>query len=410
MAKRAKVDVEEVLTASVPTKDISAMLKLLRKTTNSVSAEESPYNKVSHYVDTGSYAMNYLISGDFFKGIPAGKVVLISGETGTLKTIQALRLAANALNHNNYDMIFYIDTEGGAPYDTLKHMGCDPAKVEHVLAENVEDATVKIMAVYNNIKKIKEQYPEFRALLICDSIGGLNAQKFQNDVDAGVQKVDQGNRARLINALVRGCTIPALTTDCTIIFINHIYEGPTGPFAVSKIKDQGGGKGLQYLASISIQCTKLLQKNAAIKMRGEDADRSVESFYSGSVFKFFSVKNRLIRPFLEVPVYVDFASGFGGMKYLGIVGLAKKYGYVADGKPGCYEILIGSHKGEQIKRGVLISSESDEIWKTFINELNEKASADANYGADQPKDEDLEIAVENVDDMEKNSLQLADVD
>lgn len=411
MARKAQeTEVTPAKHNGVPAKFMAEMLKDLRKTTESVSAEDSPYNKVSHYIDTGDLALNYVMSGDFFKGLPAGRVILITGETGTLKTIQALKLAANALNNHNYDIVFYIDTEGGAPYETLKKMGCDPTKVEHILAANVEDATVKIITTYNKIDEIKKTYPAFRALLICDSIGGLNAMKFMNDVEAGQQKQDQGNRARLINAMIRGCTIPALKTDCSIIFVNHIYEGPTNSFGgISKIQTQGGGKGIQYLASIALQCTKLLQKNVNIKAAATnkdiEADRSVEAFYSGSVFKFFSVKNRLIRQFLEVPVYVNFSSGFGAMKYLGIVGLAKKYGYLEDGKAGCYLVKTGSFAGQNIKRVELISEKSKDVWDTFIHELNAKASADAAYGADRPADEDLANAAETVDDTEDIQLE-----
>lgn len=36
------------------------------------------------WVDTGNYALNYLISGGFRKGIPMGKVTTLAGESGCL--------------------------------------------------------------------------------------------------------------------------------------------------------------------------------------------------------------------------------------------------------------------------------------------------------------------------------------
>ena len=43
--------------------------------------------------------------------------------------------------------------------------------------ENIEDATVKILSSYVDIEKYQEKNPDFKVLLIVDSIGALNASK-----------------------------------------------------------------------------------------------------------------------------------------------------------------------------------------------------------------------------------------
>lgn len=42
--------------------------------------ESSIYSNIEEYIDTGSYAMNRLISGSIFGGIPSGRVIAFAGE------------------------------------------------------------------------------------------------------------------------------------------------------------------------------------------------------------------------------------------------------------------------------------------------------------------------------------------
>jgi hypothetical protein len=43
------------------------------------------------WVSTGNYTLNYLISGDFNKGIPLGRVTMFAGESGSGKSYNVCR-------------------------------------------------------------------------------------------------------------------------------------------------------------------------------------------------------------------------------------------------------------------------------------------------------------------------------
>ena len=45
------------------------------------------------WIDTGNYALNRLISGDYAKGVPLSKVTMFAGETGSGKSL----IAANVM-------------------------------------------------------------------------------------------------------------------------------------------------------------------------------------------------------------------------------------------------------------------------------------------------------------------------
>ena len=85
----------------------------------------------------------------------------------------------------------------------------------------------------------------------------------------------------MINNLMKAITIPALKTDTTMIVLNHVYQDPSAMFA-SKIQKQGGGLGLQYMGTINVQCTRVLEK---------DDTKDKDAFYSGTNLNFFTVKN-----------------------------------------------------------------------------------------------------------------------
>lgn len=61
--------------------DISKFRKSLTKNITGIS---TGFNDPDTWISTGSYGLNYLISGDFYKGIPMGKFTVFAGESGCL--------------------------------------------------------------------------------------------------------------------------------------------------------------------------------------------------------------------------------------------------------------------------------------------------------------------------------------
>ncbi len=176
----------------VKPKNVSSFLNALRKNTGSTSFKDSKYASPNHFIDTGNFALNRICSGSVFKGIPSGIIVMISGSQQSSKTLQACTLARNAQQKNNYDAILWFDAEGGAPLKMLENVGVDTDKVEHILCRSIEDTTVKILAAYNNILEFQKSNPDFRCLMILDSIGALTSFKVLNDAANNKVAQDMG--------------------------------------------------------------------------------------------------------------------------------------------------------------------------------------------------------------------------
>ena len=55
-----------------------------RKELKNLDKVSEGFHDPKYWVSTGSFALNYMISGDFQKGIPMGKVSLFAGQSGCL--------------------------------------------------------------------------------------------------------------------------------------------------------------------------------------------------------------------------------------------------------------------------------------------------------------------------------------
>lgn len=61
--------------------DLSKFRKSITKSIDGISIG---FNDPKTWISTGNHALNYLISGDFNRGIPLGKISVFAGESGCL--------------------------------------------------------------------------------------------------------------------------------------------------------------------------------------------------------------------------------------------------------------------------------------------------------------------------------------
>jgi len=84
--------------------------KFRRDITKSIEGMSIGYNDPTDWISTGNFALNYLISGDFNKGIPLGKVTVFAGESGAGKSyICSGNIVKNAQDQGIF--VVLIDSE-----------------------------------------------------------------------------------------------------------------------------------------------------------------------------------------------------------------------------------------------------------------------------------------------------------
>lgn len=372
-------------------------LKAIKKTTGAENLTESTYAEVTEFLDTGSFALNRVLTGDINKGIPVGRISTFYGQSGSGKSLIAANTAALALKNNNVDVVYIFDSEGGTLVDIFKKHNVDMTRVNHIPVASIEQCSVKMLQTYDMLVKARQEYmadpdnnDNVRALCILDSYGALAADKLMNDaINKDKTAMDMGLGPKLKNNMMRGLMMRVVQSNATLIIINHEYQDPGAMYA-SKVHNMAGGLGLQFATHCLVQCEKLLIKSTDTDfMTGLETDDADVGFFKGNKIKFFVVKNRVCKPAYTATVFVDFNTGIA--KYDGLIEDAVRFGYLTEVRGG-YE--CPSYSDKRITYKDLIKKE--EVWNTFIGDFNKKSIETMGYSNTTSKE--LDEIEENIED------------
>ena len=386
------------------------LLKGLRKKNDSKTAAESD-SIVTEFYDTGSYALNRVITGNVHNGIPRGRVSTIYGPSQSGKSLIAAQVVANALKKGQIDGCFWVDSEGGGT-QLLKNFGVDLEKVEYVPVLDAEDACVKLVNIYEQLVQAHNEWDkdpdnndEPKYIVVLDSFGGLASSKVVSDaVDKDKMVADQGMAAKTRNALIRTLMMRVVVSNCSLIVINHEYSNP-GQMYPSKIHNMAGGQGIEYASHVILQASKLLVKDGDTEfLTGKEAEGTHVGAYKGNRMRFFCTKNRVIKPAFEADVYIDFDTGIS--KYDGIIKDAVAYGFIQEVRGG---YIVPTYKDTRVTYRELVSK--DEIWDTFIEKFNEESAKKMAYTSRSEDDlAEIESAVKGAKEKQKQLVVESDDD
>lgn len=185
------------------------------------------FNDPKIWVDTGNYMLNYLISGDFHKGIPLSKVSMFAGASGSGKSlIVSGMLVKHAQDMGIIPVLF--DSENALDEEWLKNFGIDtsPEKILRFQVSMINDVG-KIMSEF--IKDYRANYsdldPEERPcfLFVIDSLGMLLTDTDVDQFNKGDMKGDMGRKPKQLNALVRNLVNQIADLNIGVVCTNHTY-------------------------------------------------------------------------------------------------------------------------------------------------------------------------------------------
>ena len=360
---------------------LNDVLKTIRKSTGSETIDESSYAKVTEFIDSGSFAINRVLTGDIHKGFPVGRISTLFGLSQSGKSLIAAHAVMNALKNNQVDVVYIFDSEGGTLVDFFKKEGVDLKKSNHIPVASIEQCSVKMLQVYDELVKARQEYLEdpdnndnIRALCVLDSYGALAADKLVNDaVNKDKTAMDMGLGAKLKNNMMRGLMMRVVMSNATLLVINHAYQDPGAMFA-SKIQNMAGGKGIEFASHVILQCEKVFVKSTDTEfLTGLESSNDNVGFYKGNKLKFFTVKNRICKPMFTAQVYLDFTSGIS--KYDGLIEDAVKLGFLQEVRGG---YICDSYK-QQTRITYKELVKNDKIWETFLENFNDKSKEIMEY-------------------------------
>lgn len=293
--------------------DVSKFRKTITKSIDGISLG---FRDPDTWVSTGNYTLNYLISGDFNKGIPLGKVTVFAGESGSGKSFLCSgNLIRNAQQQGIYCIL--IDTENALDESWLHALEVDTS----------EDKLLKLnMAMIDDVAKmISEFVKEYKTLsvddrpkvlFILDSLGMLLTPTDVNQFEAGDLKGDMGRKPKALTALVRNCVNMFGDLNIGLVATNHTYASQDMFDPDDKIS---GGQGVVYASSIVVAMKKLKLK--------EDEDGNKISEVRGIRAACKIMKTRYSKPFESVQIKIPYETGMN--VYSGLVDMFEAKGLLA---------------------------------------------------------------------------------
>jgi len=293
--------------------------KFRKSITKSIEGLSIGFNDPTDWVSTGNFALNYLISGEFNRGIPLGKVTVFAGESGAGKSyICSGNLVKAAQAQGIYPIL--IDTENALDEDWLKALGVDTSedkllKLNMAMIDDVAKTITEFVAEYKTMPE--ETRP--KVLFVLDSLGMLLTPTDVNQFQAGDMKGDMGRKPKALTALVRNCVNMFGSLNIGLVATNHTYASQDMFDPDDKIS---GGQGFIYASSIVVAMKKMKLK--------EDEDGNKISEVKGIRAGCKIMKTRYAKPFESVQVKIPYETGMN--PYSGLTdlfegkGLLKKEG------------------------------------------------------------------------------------
>ncbi|MDD4110003.1 MAG: hypothetical protein PHS54_00455 [Clostridia bacterium] len=352
---------------------------------------ESALSIVDEWTDTGSYALNAIVSGSCYKGVQNGRVIGFVGPSGCGKTLITQKIVANHLKKDPTNIAIVFDSEIAVDAQTVKNLGGDPTRIKHYPVNTVNSTRNQILKILNNIIDLGLQK---RIMIVIDSLGNLAGGKEVADAEKGKDAADMGLRAKDIKGLLRIITIPAAVAKTTVLFTNHTYADPAAMYP-SAVENQSGGEGPIYLASLIVQLGFKREKNE--KDYVDEEIISIAKSVGGITMHALTTKNRFIPQMLTTDIYLNFKSGLD--RYSGLFEIAKSLNVFQGGtKYSCNGIELGFRKefekNPEVWENILLPVIEPLINKEFL--YHSEADALAHELEILKKEKEIENNVDNI--------------
>ena len=244
------------------------------------------FHDPTDWVSTGNHSLNYLISGDFHKGVPMGKVTVFAGESGAGKSYFASGNIVKAAQEQGIFVVL-IDSENALDETWLQALGVDTGedKLLKLSMSMIDDVAKTISSFMKDYKAMSDEERP-KVLFVIDSLGMLLTPTDVDQFEAGNMKGDLGRKPKALTALVRNTVNMIGSYNVGMVCTNHTYASQDMFDPDDKIS---GGQGFIYASSIVIAMRKLKLK--------EDEDGNKISDVMGIRAACKVMKTRYAKPF-----------------------------------------------------------------------------------------------------------------
>ena len=207
----------------------------------------SEEGQVFGFVDSGSYALNKIISGDYNGGFPIGGITEIYGESSTAKTVFLTHAFKGAQEQGYYTVM--VDNEHAYSPSFAKILGVDSEKLIYTMPETME-------ACFETIEKailaIREKDKDTPIVVGYDSIGVSPTRKEMEGDLGNNSEIAGALRAKVAGQCLRRINPLLRKHKAALIIINQVRSKVGLVFGDPRTK-AGGGKALLYYCAVSLE-------------------------------------------------------------------------------------------------------------------------------------------------------------
>lgn len=353
--------------------------KFKKGITKSIPGISTGFNDPKTWIDTGSYLLNYMVSGDWYKGIPLeGKMTTFAGESGSAKSyIVSGNMIKNAQDQGIF--VLLIDTENALDEDWLKKLNVDTSE-DKLLKVNLAKIDDMGQLVTEFIEDYRSNYSEVpleqrpKVMIVIDSYGMLLSKNEVAQAAKGDMKGDLGSKQKALRSFARIALASIATENIGIMGTNHTYKSQD---MFNPDDTISGGEGIIYSSSIIVALNKLKLK--------EDENGEKSSTVNGIRAKCCVRKTRYTKPFQIGEIKIPYFSGMD--KYSGVFDFMEQNN-------------IFTKVGNRYKYvSPVDNTEYIEFRKNYTNEMLDKAMKEFHHFVKFTQDE---IDKANVDDAKEN--------
>lgn len=289
-----------------------SFLKDFNKKLNKMESIVTDFGPPKFWYSTGNLALNKVISGSFTKGIPQGRITCLAGPSGAGKSFILSNIVKNAQAQGAF--ILMLDSEHALDVGYLKKIGVDVSDNKFLYA-GVTTFSDVVKVVSEFITDYEKAYgrdnPDSPPVVIAlDSIDMLITDSENDHFQSGVQKGDQGQRAKQSKHMLRTLVSRIKRNPMSFLITHQVYPNA----------DLMNGQGLWIVNNaIRYSASQIMLIVPAKLKEGGDV--------VGVRMKVETYKSRFAQVGTKVEVEVPYSSGMN--PYSGFLDMMEDMGVVS---------------------------------------------------------------------------------
>lgn len=401
---------------------MSQFFKTLKKVSNNEFAftidEENPY-EVKSWIDTGCYALNAVLSnGDILKGIPMGKRIMISGESGVAKSLFVSIIIKAFLDQTPNSKVVMFESEASTVIEMAKQIGIPDDQILILPVQSVEEFRTQATNIVDKVIEVNDKIDAFNAtaeienaklikkakgkekpalkklkereniIMVLDSLGNLGTIAESNIITTdkrskkgGAQTRDM-TRAQLIRGMSRTISLKIAMAQIPLLMVNHTYK----VMAEYAEDETSGGGGPKYMSDVSLVLTKAKEKDSAKKQ-------------IGIMITLKTKKSRYMKENKEVKVLISFTRGM--YRFSDLVNKAAEFGVFKKANAQTFALPDGT----EAKMADVRQKASRYIKGDTLELIRQAILADFGFGMEDGKFDFFDDIDEDIDDRDNHQIE-----